>query len=178
MKKFQSKTTPPVIGRQIFLLLIVITVSIASCKKEIEPGGSDKQLTTAEKSANGLPHVVVKSGASIQAAIDAAGAGTIIFIQPGTYSEAIHVAKAGIQLIGMDEKDKEIIIQNPGTEEDGIEVTAAGNGFVLKNVTVQNFEENGVLLTSVDNFVLDHVKAINNKEYGLFPVFCHHGVIT
>ena len=125
-----------------------------------------------------MPHIVVKTGCSIQTAVNSANADTIIFIQPGTYNEAIYVDKAGIQLIGINEKDKEIIIQNPGTNENGVEVTSNGNGFVLKNVTVQNFKENGVLLTGVDNFNLDHVKAINNKEYGLFPVFCQRGVIT
>ncbi len=178
MKKFQSKKTTTIITRQICLMLAVITISFASCKKAMEAQSEEKQLTSAEKTANGMPHIVVKSGSSIQAAVDAANTGTIIFIQPGIYNEAIHVNKAGIQLVGMNEKSKEIIIQNPGDEENGIEVTSNGNGFVLKNVTVQNFKDNGVLLTGVDNFILDHVKAINNKEYGLFPVFCHHGVIT
>jgi len=178
MKKFQSKKTTTIITRQICLMLAVITISFASCKKAMEAQSEEKQLTSAEKTANGMPHIVVKSGSSIQAAVDAANTGTIIFIQPCIYNEAIHVNKAGIQLVGMNEKSKEIIIQNPGDEENGIEVTSNGNGFVLKNVTVQNFKDNGVLLTGVDNFILDHVKAINNKEYGLFPVFCHHGVIS
>ena len=52
-----------------------------------------------------------------------------------------------------------------------------GDGFVLKNVTVQNFAENGVFLSHVDHFLLSHVVAINNKEYGLFPVFCKYGVV-
>ncbi len=178
MKKFQSKNPSTIIIRKICLMMAVITISFASCKKAIELPGDESKLTSAEKSTHGMPHIVVKTGCSIQAAVNAANAGTIIFIQPGTYNEAIYVDKAGIQLIGINEKGKEIIIQNPGTEENGIEVTSKGNGFVLKNVTVQNFKDNGVLLTGVDNFILDHVKAINNKEYGLFPVFCHHGVIS
>lgn len=178
MKKLHSKTKTGLIARQRFFLLALIIISLASCKKELVSPERENQLTSVEKSANGQPHVVVKAGASIQAAIDAASAGTIIFLQPGTYSEAIHVDKAGIQLIGMNEDNKAIIIQNPGDEENGIEVSTTGSGFVLKNVTVQNFEENGVLLTGVDHFVLEHVKAINNKEYGLFPVFCHNGTIA
>lgn len=52
-----------------------------------------------------------------------------------------------------------------------------GDGFVLKNITVQNFKENGVLLAHVDNFLLSHVATINVGAYGLFPVFCKNGVV-
>ncbi len=177
MKNFRTKNKTTVIGKQWYLLIALLTISLLSCKKEMAPISNENERVSAKKSINGEPHVVVKNGESIQSAIDAAAAGTIIFIKSGTYNEAVHVEKPGIQLIGMNEGGKAVIIQNPGTEENGIEVTSAATGFVLKNVTVQNFEENGVLLTGVDNFVLDHVTAINNKEYGLFPVFCHHGVI-
>lgn len=177
MKKFQSKNKTTIISNQWYLLIALLTISFVSCKKEMAPISDEDEKVSAEKSINGGPHVVVKNGESIQSAIDAAAVGTIIFIKSGTYSEAVHVEKPGIQLIGMNEGGRAVIIQNPGTEENGIEVTSNGAGFVLKNVTVQNFKENGVLLTGVDNFILDHVTAINNKEYGLFPVFCHHGVI-
>lgn len=176
MKKFKADHKT-IISRLSVLLIVATFVILAGCKKETAPQ-EDAQAASLERTANGHPHIVVKTGASIQAAINAACAGTIIFIQPGIYSEAVHVDKAGIQLIGMIENNKAIIIQNPGKEENGIEVTSTAKGFVLKNVTVQNFDENGVLLTGVDHFVLDHVKAINNKEYGLFPVFCHNGSIT
>ena len=82
--------------------------------------------------------------------------------------------KPGIQLIGSADG---VIIQNPGDADNGITVNDAGDGFVLKNVTVRNFEENGVYLTHVDNFLLSHVTAIENGEYGLFPVFCTGGII-
>lgn len=51
-----------------------------------------------------------------------------------------------------------------------------GDGFVLKNITVQNFKENGVLLAHADNFLLSHVATINVGAYGLFPVFCKTGL--
>jgi len=70
-----------------------------------------------------------------------------------------------------------VIIQNPGDEEDGISVGDGGDGFELKNVTVKNFEENGVVLDSIDNFIISHVTAVDNGEYGIFPVHCSHGVI-
>src|SRR5438046_316229 len=58
-----------------------------------------------------------------------------------------------------------------------ITVNSNGDGFELYNVTVKNFEENGVFITHADNFVLNHVTAINCGEYGLFPLFCNGGKI-
>lgn len=104
--------------------------------------------------------------------MDAANRGTIIKIESGTYKEAVLVDKPGITIIGMScfSRDK-VIIENPGDEDNGINVTDEGDDFVLKNVTIQNFGENGVLLTSVDNFLLSNVVAINNGEYGLSLFF-------
>lgn len=125
-----------------------------------------------------FPDIYVKPGESIQAAVNAAGPGQTIFIKPGTYKEAILVTKKGIHLIGLKGSHNEgVTIENPGTEENGITVRDNANGFVLKNVTVRDFEENGVFLIRVDNFLLDHVITIDNGEYGLFPLFCKNGLI-
>jgi pectin methylesterase-like acyl-CoA thioesterase len=110
--------------------------------------------------------------APIQAAVNAANPGDIIQIEAGTYHEAVVVNKPGIQLIGLTGSANEgVIIENPGDEDNGITVRSDGDGFVLKNVTIQNFEENGVFMIRVDNFLLSHVDTKNNGEYGLFPCF-------
>ena len=121
----------------------------------------------------GIPNAVVPSGGSIQAAIDAAAPGSVILISPGTYHEALTVAKAGIKLVGRGD----VTIENPGDAEDGISVSDAGDGFALVNVTVRGFEENGVRLVGVDGFLLANVSAVDDGEYGLFPVFSSNGVI-
>jgi parallel beta-helix repeat protein len=157
----------------IFCSVIILT----SCKKEILPSDSDETLIEATKAASSkgkAPTIIVHAGQSIQAAVNAANPGSIIRIEPGVYNETIVVNKANMQLLGT---ANGVIIQNPGDEENGITVNDAGDGFVLKNVTVRNFEENGVYLTHVDNFLLSNVTAINNGEYGLFPVFCNGGLI-
>jgi parallel beta-helix repeat protein len=153
----------------IFGCFTILMLALSSCKKEID-GSKEKTSTTLAKT---IATVTVQAGGSIQAAVDAAAEGTIIKIQPGTYKEAIVVNKPGIQIIG----NGNVIIENPGDQEDGIKVTDNGDGFVLKNVTIQNFEENGVFMIRVDNFLLSHVTTINNGEYGLFPLFCNGGVI-
>jgi len=152
------------------LSLVIIT---AGCNKE----ATQSQHMLPSGAANAKISLVVHAGQSIQAAVDAAAPGTTIKIDPGIYTENITVNKAGIQLIGTGEKETDVVIQNPGDEENGILVNDAGDGFVLRNVTVKNFEENGVILIRVDNFTISHVTAIDNGEYGLFPVLSAHGTI-
>src|SRR5262249_47489488 len=100
--------------------------------------------------------ITVHPGESIQAAVDAARPGTVINIEAGTYLQTVSVAKPGIQLIGLDGPGG-VLIENPGTADDGITVTRAGQGFVLDNVTVEGFADNGVLLVGVNTFRLSRV---------------------
>lgn len=156
-----------------FLLFIISGFTIlSSCKKDIVPVSNEPSNKAASPTQTN--RIIVHAGSSIQAAVNNAEAGSIIQIEAGIYKESITVDKPGIQLIGSDDG---VIIQNPGDEENGITVSDNGDGFVLKNVTVQNFEENGIVLTSVDNFLISHVTAINDGEYGIFPVHSSNGVI-
>ena len=157
--------------QKVWLITSAVVFSIIGCKKE----QYTQTNQTASDLSNAKANITVHAGESIQAAVDAAEAGWLIKIEPGTYSESITVNKAGIKLVGTDQAG--VIIQNPGDEEDGIIVGDAGDGFTLQNVTVKDFEENGVVLDSVDNFRISHVTAIDNGEYGIFPVFSSHGVI-
>jgi parallel beta-helix repeat protein len=116
----------------------------------------------------------VRPGGSIQAAIDGAAPGAIIQISPGTYYEALTISTPRLTLVGRGE----VVIENPGDAEDGILVTDAADGFSLVNVTVRGFEENGVKLVRVDGFLLLKVRAVNDGEYGIFPVRSSHGAIV
>jgi parallel beta-helix repeat protein len=126
----------------------------------------------------------VHPGESIQATVDIAPAGSTIFIEPGTYPEAINVTKPGLHLIGLVHPGgSEPIIENPGSADTGITVGGPStgstlSGFTLQNVVVRDFLENGVLLAGVNHFVISNVQAINNGEYGLFPVFSAFGLIS
>jgi parallel beta-helix repeat protein len=122
--------------------------------------------------------ITVNAGESIQAAVDKAVPGQTIYIAPGLYLESVVVNKANITIIGLGGgHDERVIIKNPGDEDNGITVRDNGDGFVLKNVTVRDFEENGVFLVRVDGFKLIKVITIDNGEYGLFPVRCINGLI-
>jgi len=157
-------------------LIVPAIILLPACKKEMTPPNDDSlNLKAKEVSAAETAHrIIVHAGSSIQTAVNSAGAGSTILIEPGIYKETIVIDKPGIQIIGL---KLGVIIQNPGDEEDGITVNENGDGFVLKNVAIQNFEENGIILTGVDNFTISHVAATNNGEYGIFPVHCTHGTI-
>ena len=156
---------------------------ITGCKKELTPDPTGESLLQSGVSKNGISNfkkadIIVHKNGSIQAAVDAAKPGMIIKIEPGTYAEAVTITQPGLKLIGLTGSNGEgVIIQNPGTEETGITVIQGANGFSLENVTLKDFTENGILLTGVDGFYLAHIHAVNNGEYGIFPVFCSHGVI-
>src|SRR4030095_12283618 len=154
-------------------LVMLCSTILPGCKKDITNDNA-ADLTNVNSPVHRSPDVIVHAGSSIQAAIDAAEAGSVIQIEPGVYHEAIVVNKPNIQLIGSGDG---VIIENPGDEENGITVQSAGDVFVLRNVTIQNFQENGVFMIRVDNFVLSHVTTINNGEYGLFPLFCTNGLV-
>ena len=176
MKHLLQFGRPEILSKNVAGLLVfafTIAIIFTSCKKDSSPPCNDG-IHGKNKNAG----IVVHRGGSIQAAVDAAQPGDIIHIEAGIYKEAILVNKPGIQLIGLVcDPSQKVIIQNPGDEENGITVRDDGDGFVLKNVTIENFEENGVFMIRADNFLLSHVETINNGEYGLFPLFCNNGII-
>ncbi len=159
--------------------LIALAFSIMTffigCKKDVTQICNELNYYKAKSKGK---VVIVHKGSSIQAAVEAANNGEIILVEGGIYKEALTVNKAGIQIIGLSCFNTEkVIIQNPGEEENGITVGDAGDGFVLRNVTIKDFKENGVFMNGADNYILSHVVTIHNGEYGLFPIFCKGGLI-
>ncbi len=120
------------------------------------------------------PTVEVHPGQSIQAAVDAASPGTVLFIDPGTYQQTVNVSTPDLFLVGLGS----VVLENPGGADNGINVNPGANGFALFHVSVQNFDDNGVVLTGVQRFLLSGVNAANDGEYGLFPVFSANGLIS
>lgn len=156
----------------LFVIVFAIAIIFTGCKRDF-PSPCNNGNGKGNNSG-----IIVHHGGSIQAAVDAAKAGDLIQIEAGVYNETILVDKPGIQLIGFScNPSEKVIIQNPGDADNGIKVTDAGDGFTLKNVTVQNFKQNGVILVHVDNFLLSHVTTVNDGAYGLFPLFCNNGVV-
>jgi parallel beta-helix repeat protein len=122
------------------------------------------------------PTVEVHAGQSIQAAVDAAQPGTVIFIDPGTYDQSVTIGKPDIILAGLGGPGG-VVIQNPGGQDNGVTVDPGANGFALLNVTIQNFGANGVFLSGMRRFVIAGVTAINDGCYGIFPSQVANGLV-
>jgi parallel beta-helix repeat protein len=163
---------------------VLLGLALTSCSSPDQLDAPAPAAVPPMKTADGLPDIAAKHtalvapGMSLQAAVNAVGAGGIVLIQPGVYRDSVVVTAPGVRLQGLDGGNGEgVVIENPGGADNGVHVTATARDFVLENVTVRGFEENGVLLVGVDGFRLARVRTERNGEYGLFPVRSAHGVI-
>ncbi|WP_207431423.1 parallel beta-helix domain-containing protein [Sabulibacter ruber] len=154
-------------------ILIAFALLLFSCEEEIQPDPLPDLQAEGLSEVRGGPFTIVKPGRSIQKTVDNASAGDIILILPGLYREAITVNTPKLTLIG----SGKVVIENPGEEENGITVQANGDGFRLYNVTLRNFESNGVFMIRADDYVLSYVTTVNCGDYGLFPLLSNHGRI-
>lgn len=156
-------------------LLLFGALAVGACDVADRFGPSNYRPLAARF---GSPDAVVPAGGSIQAALDAAGPGAVIHLSPGLYAQAVTVTQPGVKLIGLtDQAGNGAVIANPGGVRNGISVRTGADDFSLVNVTVRNFDANGVFLVGIDGFLLSRVTARNNGAYGLFPVRSTNGVI-
>ncbi len=122
---------------------------------------------------------VIIVSSTIQSAVDAANPGDTVYVPPGRYRENVLVDKDSITITGT----QAAILDGTGlTGDSGITVRssipgARIDGFGLSGLQIQNYDENGVILIRVDNFVIDHGRYINNNEYGVFPILSSQGRI-
>jgi parallel beta-helix repeat protein len=143
-------------------------------------------LSAAVEIASAEAAVVVVSK-SIQAAVDEAKPGDVIFVPPGTYRETVRVLKDGITILGAEGA----IIDASGFAH-GIHVGAeifnegpnpvcpavAVKDFTLIGLTIQNANANGIFLSAVDTYTLTHGRYLNNGDYATYPSCSDNGQIN
>ena len=149
--------------------------------------------------------IKVKAGQSIQTAIGLANPGDKVIVYPGTYHEvgspcptdathtcSVVVTKDDIRLIAQSSKKKPVILENPGTHDQGIAVAKSGaagpacltdmtqriGGAHVQGFTVNGFGGEGIYLFCVDNWRIQGNTTNDNGEYGIFPSHCGAGTIT
>ena len=178
-KSYKSQCNFPASTMKFYVCLFVsLLLLTTSCRKEFTPlttTDDTDAFSLRESKTSKAPTIVVQPGSSIQAAVTAAIAGTVIKIKPGTYKEKIVVDKPGITLSG----EGSVVIENPGGKDIGIKVVKGADGFVLRGITVQGFTDRAVEIKEIDGLLLSHVTAIGNntEEFGLFVQDCTNGTI-
>ena len=138
-------------------------------------------------------NITLYPGDSIQDAVNAAPAGSMISLMPGIYygpenaRRAVRIKQDGIRLIGKpDGADKVILRPNPdGSNEDGILVEPEGGsscdclieGSRIQGITVEGFPGNGIKLEFVNHFKILDNESINNLENGIQPELSANGLV-
>jgi hypothetical protein len=111
--------------------------------------------------------------ASIQAAVDAASPGDVVFVGEGSYQEAVTIATPGITVKGASRTG--VILEGGGLLSDGFLVVA--DGVRLESMTAQHYTGNGFVFSGVDGFAMHDLHAIDNAVYGLYAIHSQHGDI-
>lgn len=109
----------------------------------------------------------------IQDAVDEATPGDLILLEPGVYTEIVNVHQTpGITIRGLDRN--EVILDGEFERYNGINVTA--DDVVVENLTVRNYQENGVYWTGgVEGYRASYVTAYNNRTYGIYAFNSRYG---
>lgn len=102
---------------------------------------------------------------TIQAAVDAAGAGDLVLVSPGVYREAVTVTTPRLTIRGTDRND---VVLDGGFEMDnGIRVLDT-DGVAIENMTARNYTLNGFYWTGVEGYRGSYLTAYNNGDYGIY----------
>jgi parallel beta-helix repeat protein len=119
--------------------------------------------------------VVVKHGQSIQAAIKAAPAGTIVRVMPGTYHETVYIDKDDIRIVGVIEEGRRAVLDGEKKLNDAI--LYSGNNFVAENLEIRNYKGNGIMGQAGNNFEIRNNVIASSGVYGIFPQLGQNGIV-
>jgi parallel beta-helix repeat protein len=150
-------------------------------------------IAALSPAAAGARTINVSPGQSIQAAVNQANPGDTVSLAPGTYTEAgspcpsepghtcaVVVTKNDISIVGRGASGS-VVLQAGADQDEGIAVGKSAdpgcltndalqvNGSLIRGITVNGFEDDGVFLFCVDGFRVTDVTATDNAEYGIFP---------
>ncbi|MFC2153275.1 PLDc N-terminal domain-containing protein [Actinomycetota bacterium] len=101
---------------------------------------------------------------TIQAGVDAAAPGDMIFIRSGVYNETVTVRTPSLIIRG---EDRNTTILDGGFElSNGFHVVA--DAVAIENITARNYEVNGFYWTGVEGYRGSYITAHNMGDYGIY----------
>ena len=117
---------------------------------------------------------------TIQAAVDTAATGDVVFVPTGLYAENVNVRTPGLTLVG----PHDAVLDGTGlAASNGIDVrptdpTMLLGAFDLIGLSIRNYSRNGVFLRGVDDYSITSGEYVDNEAYGIFPVRSLNGFIA
>ena len=157
-------------------------------------------IAAAVPATAGARTINVHKGDSIQAAVDRARPGDVVEIHPGTYTEAgrecptrpeeecaVVVTRNRISIVGRPRPGKPVVLRSSDGQQRGIAVGKSRLGVCMRRpdelvhgsriarLTVRGFEDDGILLQCVERWRVTRVRAVDNGEYGIYPVQTKRG---
>lgn len=130
---------------------------------------------TAPASAQGTTIRVPQDHATVQAAVDAAGAGDLILIDKGVYGEEVFIAPEHPGNITIRGVDRDEVIFD-GNFELGTAIEAQADNVVMENMSARNYTGNGFYWQSVDGFRGSYLTAYRIGVYAIFSFDAVNGV--
>ncbi|MGZ4445722.1 MAG: right-handed parallel beta-helix repeat-containing protein [Nocardioides sp.] len=82
----------------------------------------------------------------------------------------------GTQVVGTGRRVTDVMVDNRFSKLNGIRADRA-SGLYLRDIAFQQAEFNSIYVLETDGFVLDHVLARGNDEYGILAFASDHGLI-
>lgn len=114
--------------------------------------------------------ITVRTGGSIQAAVDRARPGDTIEIEPGTYRQSVLVDSDRITLRGRVKDGRRAILDGEGGLTDA--VIASGHGFTVEGLALRNYTSNGITVQGATGVAFRDLVVDNTGLYGVYPVEC------
>lgn len=133
-------------GRLIVFIALILPI-IVTCNElqneDINRSASQEETTTLNSFLSQLDFesgiIIVPNNGSIQDAINASLPGSVIFIEPGRYREALSVNKPNLKLVGLSRSsDESVILEDPGDGTNTISVSREAKNVEIFNIKSRN----------------------------------------
>jgi hypothetical protein len=161
--------------RRLAALLAVGAVALAACGgDDSDDGGAAAADDAAAEGTDGATLAVPGDHDTIQDAVDAAGPGDLILVEPGTYEEAVNVETDELTIRGTDRN--EVILDGGFELDNGIRVVGA-DGVAIENMTARNYTNNGFFWTGVEGYRGSYLTTYRTGDYGIYAFDSVKGLI-